>query len=160
MKLFAATPIYTIYIKELCSPGRAGEKITVGQMVKDLFTGAELCHENSGAPFVEGSDKHISISHGGGYAVMAVSDKPIGVDIEAPREQLERIRHKFMRVEDSAASLLHAWTAKEAAFKASGNSSVTVHDIVVKDNSAYISGNGWKTIDFYNLDSLLIAVAH
>ncbi|MDE6049656.1 MAG: 4'-phosphopantetheinyl transferase superfamily protein [Paramuribaculum sp.] len=160
MKLFAATPIYNIYIKELSAPGRAGEKATVGQMVKELFYGAELSHAISGAPFVEGIDKHISISHGGGYAVIAVSDKPIGVDIEAPREQLERIRHKFMRSEDCAESLLHAWTAKEAAFKASGNASVTVHDIVVKYNSAYITGNGCKTIDFYNLDSLLIAVAH
>ncbi|MDE6459694.1 MAG: 4'-phosphopantetheinyl transferase superfamily protein [Paramuribaculum sp.] len=160
MELLVATPIYNIYVEKLKAPGREGEKSTVREMIISLFAGSELSHKPSGAPFVEGTEKYISVSHGAGYAVVAVGDKPIGVDIEAPRQQLDRIRHKFMRPDDCSESLLHAWTAKEAAFKAAESANVTVHDIAINGNSASIPGFGNKIIDYYNLDTAIIAIAH
>lgn len=160
MKLFASTPIYNIYVMELEEPGRQCEKSTVLKMIRHLFAGAELRHKPCGAPYVAGTDKYISVSHGAGYAVVVVAVTPVGVDIEQPRQQLERIRHKFMRSDDCTDSLLHAWTAKEAAFKAVESADVTVHDISVERNSAFVPGFGRKTIDYYNLDTAIIAVAH
>ncbi|MDE5835748.1 MAG: hypothetical protein K2H50_01930 [Paramuribaculum sp.] len=160
MRLFATTPIYNIYVKKLKVPGRECEIATVRDMIHRLFGASELSHNSSGAPYIEGVDKCISISHGAGYAVIAVSTQPIGVDVEAPRLQLERIRTKFMLPDDCAESLLHAWTAKEAAFKAVGEAKVTVHDIAVNGNCASVPGFGSKTIDYYNLDTAIIAVAH
>lgn len=160
MKLIASTHIYNVYMQALSSRGRDGEREAVAAMVKELFGDSALCHKKNGAPFIVGSDKHISISHGAGYAVIAVSDAPVGIDIEAPRAQLERIRHKFMRDDDVAETLLHAWTAKEAAFKAGGVDGVTVHDINVDYCRAFVPGHGWKTIAFYGFNDYLIAVAH
>lgn len=160
MKLVARTPIYNVYMKPLSSRGREGESATIASMVHELFGESILCHKENGAPFIAGSEKQISISHGAGFAVIAISNYPIGVDIEAPRMQLERIRHKFMRDSDAAETLLHAWTAKEAAFKAGGVDGVTVHDIRVDNCRAFVPGSGWKTIDFYDFGAYLIAVAH
>lgn len=160
MKQIVSTPIYNVFIQPLSSPGREGERVAVESMVKELFGEAPLYHKKNGAPFIARSEKHISISHGAGFAVLAVSDMPIGVDIEAPRVQLERIRYKFMRDDDVAETLLHAWTAKEAAFKAGGVDGVTVHDIIVDNCRAFVPENGWKTIDFYEFGDSLIAVAH
>lgn len=156
----AATPIYNIYVSELTDKSRTGEKATVGEMIARLFDGAGLSHTDSGAPFVAGSDRHISVSHGGGYAVVAVSDRNIGVDIEAPRAQLEKVRRKFMREDDEAESLLHAWTAKEAAFKAAGNSCLTIHDITVKPTEALIPGLGSFAINYYGFEKNLIAITY
>jgi len=71
-----------------------------------------------------------SLSHGGGWAVCAVSDTPVGVDVEAPRCTMAVAKRWFHENEIRAAealpqaqqadALLRIWTAKEAFLKALG----------------------------------------
>lgn len=67
---------------------------------------------------------HFSLSHSGSWAVCAVGDEPLGVDVELPRCTIE-IAKRFFRpdelpeTEDSD-QLLRLWTAKEAFLKAIG----------------------------------------
>lgn len=86
----------------------------------------ELLHDPDGAPMLKNSPLHISISHCDGAAAVGFHDSMrIGIDIERPRSQLSRVRHKFLSPEETAQwstldELLTAWTIKEAAYKAAG----------------------------------------
>lgn len=124
-------PNYTLYLTTITAKARAGERQAVETLINTVFPGYTLDHDHYGAPFISGICAHISISHGAQTAVLAVSDNPIGVDIEAPRQQLSRVAAKFILPHDTYPSLLHAWTAKEATFKAAGNPQLTISQIAL-----------------------------
>ena len=85
---------------------------------------AELTVAADGAP--ELSEKFCSMSHSLQYAVVVVGDRPMGVDIEQHRPQIERITKKFLHQEEAKQVPAHykiewltrLWTAKEALYKA------------------------------------------
>ena len=99
----------------------ARESIAIDRLA--LKTGAY------GKPFFDGGPE-FSISHAGPYAAVAVSDEPVGVDIEAPRCTIHIARHVFSPREYAAAAALSGeaqrtylqrlWVAKEAFVKAIG----------------------------------------
>lgn len=76
-------------------------------------------------PFVK--EGHLSLSHGGQHACAVFHPyAPVGVDVEGPRPQLQRIAGKFLHPEERAFlegttsdwGLRIAWGAKEAVYKA------------------------------------------
>lgn len=96
-------------------------------------------HYPSGAPFLEGENRRVSLTHTGHFLAMATrpeSVEPVsegfdarnalGIDAERwDREQVRRIRERFLGPEelesiapDDLEGLIMAWTAKEAAYKA------------------------------------------
>lgn len=137
---------------------REDEAIAVKCLVEEAFgKGAVIDHTPEGAPYIQDRPgTYISISHCQDTCVMAVSDKPVGVDIETARPQLERIAHKFltpcemqslndkmqsldgeMHILDgemhihSLMTLMQLWTAKEAVFKCAGNPSLVISEIEI-----------------------------
>ena len=104
-----------------CATGRReSECRAVEALLSHLLPGATLSHLPSGAPVAD-RPVCISVSHSRRIAVLAVASRPIGVDAEENRpEQLRRVASRFVTEAEEALcpSLLHAWTAKEAAFKA------------------------------------------
>lgn len=124
------------------------ETMAVNGLIKEAFGDAvsddlKVGHDPNGAPHIEGRpDIHISISHSIDTCVLAVSDEPIGIDIETARQQLRRVAAKFLTPEEHTrysditdedsgmAFLLKAWTAKEAVFKAA-----LIPDLVLSDIS-------------------------
>lgn len=80
-----------------------------------------------GKPFVAGAP-HFSLSHSGHFVACAVSDRPVGVDIEALRP-LRDLTRRVCTEEEAAfvlengfdsARFLQIWTAKEAVLKCTG----------------------------------------
>ncbi len=69
--------------------------------------------EDNGKPYVEGNPFYFSLSHSGDYAVCAISDSPVGVDIEKEKKLSEKIKGRF------AKNILE-WTEKEAKGKLTG----------------------------------------
>ncbi len=124
--------IYTAPIATDGSRGsrREAEKAATARLVTTLFgPGATVEHSPDGAPRLILPDTattapEISISHSLHTVVLAVgrAGRPIGVDIELPRQQLVRVAARFLAPEEipihgaDEESLLRAWTAKEAAF--------------------------------------------
>jgi 4'-phosphopantetheinyl transferase len=49
-----------------------------------------------GKPMLENQEIHFNISHSGGYVVCAVSDSPIGVDIEQTNPNIKSISSRFL----------------------------------------------------------------
>ena len=77
-----------------------------------------------GKPLLQNrEDLHFSLSHSGHWAVCALSDAPVGVDVEQPR-CTEAVARRFFRSDELTALdpvfLTRLWTAKEAFVKALG----------------------------------------
>jgi len=80
-----------------------------------------------GKPYLTDSPWHISIAHCYPLAVAAINKQSaVGIDVEKPRHQLQRIAKKFLSHQelDHAGSdldlLCKYWTAKEALYKIYG----------------------------------------
>lgn len=137
------TTVYaTEFTSALPSQRRASETTAVALLIDAAFgSKATITHRPDGAPMVDGIDSnvHISVSHSASIAILAVNaTRKIGIDIELPRPtQLRRIASKFLTLDEtihygsSPQTLLLAWTAKEALFKAIGNPSLTVSQILL-----------------------------
>ena len=67
--------------------GKTGGHDAAYSMIKEVLgNGCEIKKTELGAPYIEGSEKHISVSHSSALIVCAISDVPIGVDTE-PRDR-------------------------------------------------------------------------
>ena len=102
-------------------PHRRAEQEAVARILAAEFPDVPTGRHPSGLPWIEGA--YISIAHSRDTAVVAVSDSPVGIDIEYPRAQLARVATRFLSPAEqqactTPAQLLSAWTAKEAAYKA------------------------------------------
>lgn len=125
-KIIGTTSVYSVGIacERSASAGRhtrrEREKAAVRSIASAL--GIEIGHAPDGAPTMDGGN--ISVSHSIGLAVVAVDPRRrIGIDAEDWRDALWRVRPKFLAEEEMALfvdeeSLLRAWTAKEAVYKA------------------------------------------
>ena len=134
----------------------------------------KIAYNSNGAPRLTGSDKHIGISHTKGLAAIAVSDAPVGIDIEfSERDPLkaaalfltEKEREEAGNDKDEA---LRLWTAKEAAFKLASENAVVLKEIETEfkgeENGTYTYNikypNGKKAIcSTYITGGLFISVS-
>jgi len=80
-----------------------------------------------GKPYFESQNHPISITHAGKYAAFIyTTDRQCGIDIEHVTNRIDRIKHKFIR-EDETPFLQHhlqgmylVWCAKESMYKFHG----------------------------------------
>lgn len=88
-----------------------------------------VSYRPDGAPYLEESKLHISISHTKSYAAVAVNEfVPTGIDIEYSARRILKVRKRFMNPEEEAMlypgreaeHLLVCWCAKETLFKLIG----------------------------------------
>lgn len=103
---------------------RQREKEAVASLLASAAPGVTVSHYDNGAPYVpDRPDVFISVSHSRTHAAIALSSVPVGIDIEQPRAQLLRVAPRFlseteMKIFNTPALLLRAWTATEAVYKA------------------------------------------
>lgn len=112
----------------------ADERKAVGLLLEEAFacegSTVSLEHSASGAPYVAGMPESISVTHCRGLAALAVCAEgcKVGIDAEVSGRgaQLSRVAGKFLSEEQLStwggddASLLRAWTIKEAIYKCAG----------------------------------------
>ena len=128
-------------------PQKKQEWLASRLLVHHLTNHFELLHEgikkdSYGKPHLVGIDWHISIAHCYPLAVAAINkSSAIGIDIEKPRAQLQRISKKFLSNQElqhagSDVNLLcRYWTAKEALYKIYGRKKLIFkEDILVKSD--------------------------
>lgn len=167
--------IYRIDIPHTDRSGRRAAETDATLTLIHRVLGREvtLTHTPSGAPLLLGSDLLISISHCTDCAVVALCPPEmgvdgLGVDVELWRDQLQRISSRFLSAEESGIwnrsdeTLLKAWTAKEAIFKAAGVNGMTITDIILpKDTDCKMVKVGRDTfaIDWLNEWPRMICVA-
>ncbi len=122
--LHKCSPEIVKTINSIASPRRQREIVTSHLMTKEIFgEGVTIEHDASGAPIIVGIEGYISISHSATEIVIAYNrETPIGIDIENWRDQLIKIKSRFlsqkeMTIYSTPQLLLQAWTLKEALYK-------------------------------------------
>ena len=99
----------------------------------------EIQYQESGKPYLKGTNLHISISHTKGYAALALSKTPIGIDIETWSSKAMKLKSKFLqesemqlyltnKPEDDAVVL---WSAKESVYKIQEHQSPNLKDDIL-----------------------------
>lgn len=98
------------------------------KMIKELYGREEftLAFNENGKPYLDFC--FFSISHSGDFAVCAVSDSPVGVDIERMKGFKQRDKYmlftptesEYVNKSDSRNRFYTLWTRKEAYVKAKG----------------------------------------
>lgn len=118
---------------------REREREAVDALVAGAFgEGTVMSHTAEGAPYVSSfPGMHVSVSHSRKECVLAVSTAEVGVDLEEPRAQLERVAGKFLTPEEKrrgempVAELVRYWSAKEAVFKCAGMADLVLPEIEI-----------------------------
>ena len=87
-------------------------------------------YSSEGKPFVAAHpDIHFSLSHSGTVALCAISDQPVGADVEVPRQVSPSLIRFTMNDQEQAQieaspnptmQFFHFWTRKEALLKLTG----------------------------------------
>lgn len=108
------------------SKKRQTEWLGVRLLLRHLM-GAEVSigYEPSGAPFLKGSDKQISISHSGDIVALVISNKRVGMDVQGVSDKPLRLKGHFLADEEqtlfsptlTALDAVKLWCAKEAVYK-------------------------------------------
>lgn len=95
----------------------------------------EFSYNEHGKPYFLHQSMHFNMSHAGNYAVCAIADQPVGVDVEvitkldSKPEQIRRIADRILTGEEQAfwnmhgatgVQLLKIWTKKESYAKMKG----------------------------------------
>ena len=149
---------------------RKKEWITVRLLLSEVCPGASVAYEQSGKPFLVGTDSTVSISHTSGFVAVMIDSKSrnIGIDIETNlKDTALRVREKFMSVSELNQNLLHIdpllhsllhWTAKEAAYKAVGSSGDDFSADYSLSDFRCNSDIGFSCLMHYNRKSLVSRV--
>ena len=89
----------------------------------------KLTQNRFGRPELTGEGPCFNLSHGGNFAVLALSDSPVGVDIEPvgekmpiaiPRRYLQPDELAWLEMEQTPERFAWLWTRLESALKADG----------------------------------------
>lgn len=94
--------------------------------VRILRAPCRACGGPHGKPFTDGGP-HFSLSRSGRWALIAIADEPVGVDVEEPQDpgRLDAIRADVLAPGETTSGtpgdLLRVWVRKEAQLKASGD---------------------------------------
>lgn len=126
----ASLPLLTAERREkvmrLAKPKDKALSALTGLMLRNILGEAELKYGEHGKPYFEHGEK-FSVSHSGKYAVLAVSENEIGVDIEDRLFFSDHIAERFFKADEreycrgSLEKSLCIWTLKEAALKLTGS---------------------------------------
>ena len=94
---------------------------------------AKVCYNEVGAPYVEGSKIHFSVSHSKSLLAVLFSEHRCGVDMERLDRHFDRISSKYLTSEEQrlgsdAHFMAAAWSAKEALYKYVGEKGLSLFD--------------------------------
>jgi len=107
-------------------------EFTVTRILRhSIFGFKEICYDELGAPFVEGSG-FISISHCKELVGIALNNEhKVGLDLETPRINIHSLQHKFLSKEEletfdisDQLEVTKIWSAKEALYKLAGRKKI------------------------------------
>lgn len=135
-------------------------RISIAQKLNLRPEDISFRNHKGGKPYAEGLDIHFSLSHSGNLAVCAISDKPVGIDVEQNKKANFNVaRRCFTKAElqyvlsgkeKSQQRFFEVWTKKEAYVKLLGTG---IQDFL-KFN---VVGN--KTIDTIFYQNYTVSVA-
>lgn len=128
-------------------------ELDVHRMLCNYVDAPELVRDGNGKPQLVGGAVHFNVSHSGELAVVAVSDAPVGVDIEQRRAIADPVAfaRRFHFDSTDQRELMRLWCRKEAWLKARG--------IGLAGVTERMELHGWFVADLAIADGYSAAVA-
>lgn len=135
------------------------------KLLKERLGGYEIQKNEFGKPYVRGNGVYFNLSHSGKFGVIALSETPVGVDVEAIKGRdhallLNRFNAEERAEVNSEADFLVHFTAREAYVKYSGGSIYALYN-KLSFEGGYIYLDGIKQenkITSYVCDGCVISV--
>lgn len=117
--LDSALPWQREHCRTLSSERRKREWLSWQVLLGHLLGVVETAYRASGAPYIIGSTKFLSVSHCRDYVAVLVSDTPCAVDIEPCNRDFCCASSRFLTEAEQAFStkLGLVWSAKETVYK-------------------------------------------
>ena len=137
-------------LKSIKNTKRKEEFLATRNLRTHLFGKKTIQHNEFGAPYMDQSNIHISISHTNEYVGIAWSEKhPVGIDIENLNRDISSIQHKFISpaeqqiisLDDHENSALIIWCIKESLYKLNRSKGV---DFLKDLSCEKINNDLWK----------------
>ena len=126
----------------------------------------EILRDEMGKPYFKELPLYFNVSHSGVYLAIAVSERPVGIDIQEPKNIKNGMFKKVVQSEeqkligsDKQRDFLRLWTLKESFVKAEGKGlRIALKDYYfVKENDAYrVFYCGQKMPWTFNMEETLI----
>lgn len=123
----ALSPSRKAHIDAFRHPGAKKQSLTGEALLRRLLGNDAIIERlPSGQPVLSDGSAFISIAHCDDYVVCAVSEKPVGIDIEKIRPVKPGMADKVCTAEElqyvqqDETRFFEIWTAKEAYFKMQG----------------------------------------
>lgn len=137
--------------------------IAGGLMINRFLNGAVISNNEYGKPVAD-NGLHFNLSHSGDYVIFAVSDSPVGCDIQKTEfiksESAGRIvfcdneMHKLSTATDKTGEFYRLWTKKESLLKCIGKGfhrpakSVDVSGSIYSENGQSYYFKQWCFADY------------
>ncbi len=151
------------YISKLGSPRRKQEWLSWQMLLRGVLGEVSTDYRSSGAPYIIGSDKFISVSHCKDYAAILISGSNCAIDIEPVDRDFSKAQSRFlMQAEQQFSDQLGlVWGAKETVFKYKENNEIDMlKDILVsniEDEKITVSIEGeCLNLNYINVNELNI----
>ena len=126
----------------------------------------EILKDAYGKPYLEGHSLCFNVSHSGEYLAIAISENPVGVDIQKPKEIKDGMYRKVIQPqeelligENREKDFLCLWTLKESFVKADGRGlCISMRDYwFEKENENYfVNYGGQRAAYTFNIEETLI----
>lgn len=127
-------------------PKRQKEVSMTRKMLQILLPNYQLFYKENKEPYLNPTDRYISISHSFPFAAIAISKNKIGIDLERIQPKLQILKSKFLykteynwiqNTQQELEFLTAIWAIKEALYKV--------------DSAKYWSFREHYEIDFFSL---------
>ncbi|WP_297931042.1 4'-phosphopantetheinyl transferase superfamily protein [uncultured Coprobacter sp.] len=142
--------LYESIITSCKTEKRKIEKLTTRILINLLQKKeTEIEYNDNGKPYLVSSSEYVSVSHTRCCIAVAISSRPIGIDVERIATKVLSLKEKFLSVSeiqsiDSNNELIHTlllWSAKESVFKLMDATGVDFRESIhIKDFIPEISG--------------------
>ena len=107
LSILGNTHLYESIMTSCETEKRKTEKLTTRILINLLQKGeAEIKYNDNGKPYLVSSSEYISVSHTQCCIAVAISSRPIGIDVERIATKVLALKEKFLM-----------WSAKESIFK-------------------------------------------
>jgi phosphopantetheinyl transferase len=142
-------------------PGRKKHWLACRALLTKLYSPEKpiVVYNAFGKPFLDGAGLHLSMSHAGDYAAVALSNQKIGIDIEKMTSRVERVYERFLSIdeinqlpqESKLEALWLRWCGKEALFKLYGNPETDFRNDIHIHSIKYLCTGGMEADGTMNI---------
>jgi len=126
----------------------------------------EILRDEMGKPYFAGHPLQFNVSHSGEYLAIAISQKPVGIDIQEPKFIKDGMFKKVVQPEeacliggDSQKNFMKLWTLKESFVKAEGKGlRISLKDYYFESENGeyFVNYSGQRMPWTFNIEETLI----